>query len=133
MGVNRKYSFTYMGQEVKAGSKMIFTGEYFDKNGKRYYKGMWPCTFKYVEDNKFYIEVDGNIYYHKKLNNNSIWRFTVLNGEKIPNPATEDDITVARIILILVIVGTSIFKCNIVLWVIEFIIYANYVKRKKYS
>lgn len=131
MDDKREYSFMYMGQEVKSESKMIFEGEYFDKEGNRYYKGMWPCTFKYIEDGKFYIEVDGKLYYHKKLKNN-IWRFMVLNGKNIPNPITEDDIKAARILLVLAMAVTSIFKLNFVWWILEIIIYLDYVKDKKY-
>jgi hypothetical protein len=123
----------YMGQEVKSGSAMMFQGEYFDSEGRRYYKGMWPCTFKYIEDGKFYIEVDGKMYYHKKLNNNSIWRFLVLNGKKVPNPITEDDVKAAKILLIVAMAVTSICKLNFLWWTLEIAIYIIYANDKKYS
>lgn len=129
---DRKYCFVYNNQLVWAESRMMFRGEYFDLNGNRHYKESWPCTFKYVEDGKFYIEVDGKLYYHKKLNYNSIWYFIELNGKKIPNPVTEDDVKAGSIFLIFVMAVTSIFKGAIVLWIIELIGYFSWAKQKKY-
>jgi hypothetical protein len=111
---------------------MIFSGEYFDKEGNRYYKEYWPCIFKYIDGDKFYIEVDGQLYYHQNLKKN-IRRFMVLNGNKIPNPATKDDITTATIFLIIVMAVTSIFKCNFLLWALELFVYFNYIIDKKYT
>ena len=132
MSVKREYSFVYMGQEVHAGSKIVFRGEYFDIDGTRHYKEYWPCIFKYVEDGKFYIDVDGKLCYHKNLDR-KIHRFMVLNGKKIANPATEDDVRAAFILLLIVMAATSIFKCNFAWWAFEIMIYYNYANSKKYT
>ena len=132
MDDKREYSFMYMGQDIKSGSEMMFQGEYFDELGNRYYKGYWPCIFKYVEDEKFYIEVDGKMYYHKGLNNN-IYHFKKLNGKKVPSPVTEDDVKSGTILLLIIMAVTSIFKANIVLWIIELVIYFNWANKKKYD
>lgn len=129
----RQYSFLWDGQEIHSGSEMMFKGEYFDNDGNRYYKGYWPCTFKYIEDKKFYIEVDKKIYYHNNLTDNNIYHFKKLNGKKIPSPVTEDDVKSGTILLLIVIAITSIFKCNIVLWVIELIVYFKWANEKKYK
>ncbi|MGM9619670.1 MAG: hypothetical protein ACI3W8_07560 [Oscillospiraceae bacterium] len=129
----REYSFMYMGQEVKSGSVMMFRGDYFDEHGNRYNKGFWPCTFKYKEGDRFYIEVDGKLYYHKKLNDNSIYHFRVLNGKKIPNPITEDEVKAGTILLILVMAVSAIFKDNILLWIFELAYYFNWSYHKKYD
>lgn len=133
MDDKREYSFMYMGEEIKSGSEMMFQGEYFDEQGNRYYKGYWPCTFKYVEDGKFYIEVDGKMYYHKGLNKNSIYHFKKLNGKKIPSPVTEEDVKSGTILLLIIMAVTSIFKANVVLWIIELVIYFNWANKKKYD
>ena len=132
MSVERRHSFMYMGQKVQSGSRMIFQGEYFDLDGGRHYKEMYPCTFKYVEDGKFYIEVDGKLYYHKKLNYNSIHYFVELNGKKIPNPVTEDDVKAGTIFLIFIMAITSIFKGAIILWIFELIFYFVWANSKKH-
>lgn len=133
MGNKRQYSFMFGDQEVKSESEMMFKGEYFDEKGNRYYKGYWPCIFKYVEDDKFYIEVDGKMYYHKKLNSNSICYFKKLNGKKVPSPVTKDDVKYGTILLLIIMAVTSIFKANVVLWAIELIIYFNWANHKKYD
>lgn len=111
----------------------MFKGEYFDLQGNRYGQSFYPCTFKYLQDGKFYIEVDGKLYYHKNLNNNNIYYFKVLNGRKIPNPCTEDEVKAGRMLLILIMVVSSIFKGNIGLWIIELAYYFNWAYHKKYD
>jgi hypothetical protein len=133
MNNKREYSFMYMGQEVRSGSEIVFRGEYFDEQGNRYYKGYWPCTFLYKQDGKFYIEVDGKTYYHNNLARDNIYHFKKLNGKKMPNPVTEDDVKAGTILLLIIMAVTSIFKGNVFLWIIELIVYFNWVNHKKYD
>lgn len=134
MGNNiQYYQFTYNGNTtVYSGSKMIFSGEFFDLNGNRDYKAFCPCTFKYVQGDKYYIEVDGKLCWSKDFKR-KIERFTILNGEKIPNPITEDEVKSGRILLLLIMAVTTIFNGNVFLWILELIIYHNWANHKKYD
>lgn len=132
MNAKREYSFSYMGQEVRSGSVMIFQGEFFDDAGKREYREYGTCTFKYIEDGKFYIEVEGKLWYHKELNRH-IRRLKILNGKKIPNPAVEDEIKAGTILLIIIMAVSTIFKANIAWWICELFFYFQWVNGKKYS
>ena len=126
------YQFNYGDKVVNSGSKMIFRGEYFDTHGERYYKSYWPCEFRYVEGDKYYIEVDGHLYYCKDLKR-KIERFIVLNGKKIPDPTTEDDVKIATIVLVVVMAASTIFHGNFLLWIIELIVYFTYINKLKYG
>ena len=102
------YQFTYNGDTtVYSGSKMTFSGEFFDLNGSRDYKAFYPCEFKYMQGDKYYIEVDGKLCWTKDFKK-KIERFTVLNGKNIPNPVTEDEVKSGRILLLLIIVSRKI-------------------------
>lgn len=117
---------------VHSGSEMIFSGNFFDLNGNIYYKGFYPCIFKYIQGDKYYIEVDGKLYWTKRINLR-IERFKVLNGEKIPNPITEDEVKSGFILLLFVMAISSIFKGNVGLWIFEIIYYLNWSYHKKYD
>ena len=127
------YQFTYNGDTtVYSGSKMTFSGEFFDLNGNRDYKAFYPCEFKYMQGDKYYIEVDGKLCWTKDFKK-KIERFTVLNGKNISNPVTEDEIKSGRILLLLIMAVTTIFYGNVFLWILELIIYHNWAKHKKYD
>ena len=127
------YQFTYNGKTtVYSGSKIIFSGEFFDMNGNRNYKAFYPCVFKYLQGDKYYIEIDGKLCWCKDFKR-KIERFTVLNGKKISNPITEEEVKFGTILLILIMAVTTIFKGNIFLWIIELIIYFNWANHKKYD
>lgn len=129
----REYSFTYMGKEIKTGSKIEFFGEFFYPDGRRAYGGVWsPCIFKYVVDDVYYIEINGELCYCRDFKK-KIHRFILLNGEKNPNPVTEDEVKSGTILLVIIMTVTSIFKGAIGLWIIELIVYFKWVNKKKYN
>ena len=101
-------------------------------NENRNYKAFYPCVFKYLQGDKYYIEIDGKLCWCKDFKR-KIERFTVLNGKKIPNPITEEEVKSGTILLILIMAVTTIFKGNIFLWIIELIIYFNWANHKKYD
>jgi hypothetical protein len=112
----------YGQQIVKSESEFIFGGEFFDLNNVRYYRDYYIAKFKFIQYNKYYIEIGGKTCWCNDLPN-KIYRFATLNGNKIPNPATGDEVKSGRILLFLIMAVSSIFKCNVVLWIIEIIYY----------
>lgn len=128
----KEYNFIYMGQEVKTGSKMIFSGEFFDLNGNRYYKSYWLCEFRCIQDDKYYIKVGGKLCWCRNFKK-MIERLVVLNGKKIPDPVTENEVKSGAILLVLIMVVTTIFKGNVGLWIVELVCYFNWAYHKKYD
>lgn len=129
----RRYNFLYDGKIVNSGSEIEFFGEFFHLDGRREYGGVWsPCIFRYIENDIYYIEIHGELCYCKDFKK-KINRFKILNGEKVPNPATEDDVRSGTILLLIIMAVTSIFKGNIVLWIIELVLYFNWANNKKYN
>lgn len=127
------YQFTYLKETVvSSGSKIIFSGEFFDSSGNRQYKYNYPCIFKYMQGDKYYIEVDGKLCWCKDFKK-KIERFAILNGKKIPNPCTEEDVKAGQFFLIFVMVISSVFKGNVLLWIIELAYYFIWVNHKKYD
>ena len=126
----KKYSFMYGQQIVNAESEVIFGGEFFDENNVRYYREYYIAKFKFLQEGKYYIEIGGKLCWCYNLPN-KIYRFATLNGKKIPNPVTDDDVKAGRILLILIMAVSTIFKCNIVLWIFEIIYYIQWANNKK--
>ena len=128
------YQFKYKDMEIPSGTKLTFAGEYFYlDDGARDYSGVHsPCVFKYFEDGKFYIEINGRMAYCKRLQD-KILRILVLNGRKVPNPAVKDDVNIATIALIAAMAVSTIFHGNFLLWVLELVVYFVYTNKLKYD
>lgn len=128
--------FDYDDIKVYSGSKLYIHGEYFDKDGKRDYKGYWPCTFLYTKGDDAYINLDGEVYRCPHIQS-KISRIAKLNDgiseKKIANPATEEDVRIAKYALIAAMGTTSIFKFNFLWWILELIVYLGYTNKKKYD
>ena len=117
-------------QIVYSGSEVIFGGEFFDMQGVRYYRDYWLSEFKFLCNDKYYIEIGGKLCWCKELPN-KIYRFATLNGQRIPNPVTEDDVRAAKMLLCLIMVVSFFLKGNILFMVAEVIYYLMWADNKK--
>lgn len=137
---NKEYSFIYYGRTIISGDVIKMWGNFTNDNGD--FIATEFCKeikFLYVENGRFYIEVNGSdIYPHAHGVYSSrfpinITRVVISNRHKVPNEMKKDDISIGWIAYIAIMAISTIFKENIGLWILWTVVFFVWRHSKLYK
>ena len=128
--------FIYNHEKIYTGSEIYVEGKLFDMNNELIeWVGHKSATFKYIDDNKIYLDVDGKQVYGKSDITKGRLKVQYLitkNGKPVPDPRGQEDVDLATIGLAAAMGVSSIFVGAPLWWATELYYYMKYRKKKLY-